>query len=76
MGEVEGLQTNSDNSKGASTAGPGAVPYDSSGSADARKDEGAVDTGLVLSCQELLSRLPSQPFDLAMVRERYPMSRE
>lgn len=76
MGEVEGLQTSSDSANGAGASGPGAPAYDSGGDSAAKGDDGAEDSGLALTCQELLSRLPSQPFDLAMVRARYPMSRE
>ena len=67
MGEVEGVQASPE-----AAEGTGAMASTSKESSGAQNDEARV----AATCQELLLRLPSRPVDLALVRARYPMSRE
>ena len=68
MGEVEGVQASPE----AGAEGTGAMSPTLMEPSGAQNDEARV----AATCKELLSRLPSRPVDLALVRARYPMSRE
>lgn len=69
MGEVEGLQVAHEAGGGDGEAAGG---YGSVGTRGPEGDEARV----AALCRELLARLPSSDFELASVRQKYPMSRE
>jgi dynein heavy chain len=72
LGEIEGLD------QPAGTGAPISVGFASRSSAGSAVSKGPnLDESQVASaCHEILSRLPSSPFDLDVVRARYPMARE
>jgi dynein heavy chain, axonemal len=71
MGEVEGLEANSNLL--ADGLEEGCYSSTETGDAPVKENSEARATRL---CNEILSRLPSDPFDLAAARAKYPMQRE